>query len=795
MSEREQWWARWCWVKKHLSRPWNYYAYFRSVIEVAGRAQRAMVRVSADARYVLYVNGKRVHQGPARSWPEFQSYDTIDIAPFLISGDNAICAIVHQFGVPTFSSVYRDASGFLLDGFVELDGGVIPLHTPEHWLCREANAWRKDVARLTIQLGFQEHFDADQEPADWMLANFVEGEEWHEPRVIGPVGTHPWVKMQQRGVPLLAQHEEKFTAITGQFSGENARGYKVAEDVYQLPNSEELKRERAVIENPDGMLRGQGITTVPPPPEGHFVMVTLDLGQTRTGHIMLDIADAAGDEIIDIVYTEQIDKNGEPILIAPDSGSACEEATADRYRCRAGGQRWEAFHYKGFRYATLIFRNLSKPLLIKHVGLRQVHAAVEDVGAFECSDKLLNEIWRIGRETLRNCMFDAYVDCPWREQAQWWGDARVQFRVNAYAFGDISLFERGIRQVASSQSSDGTLHSHPPSDAPHHRLPDFMLTWVGSLWDHYFHTGRSELLKECLPVLRGVMDFFTRHESEGGLIGRFEGFWVFLDWQSLYKNDFSAVLNMMYLQALRHASAICDLVDEPQLAVSYHARASRLQFAIEKHFWDARGKVWRDGFDPGAGKMVEEISQHANTLAMLLRLRPEGHSAIAKEVLLKAAGSRRGKILAASPFFYAYVLEALAEANYRDDVIRIIREKWGEMIEKGATTFWEVWEPTFHSRCHAWSSSPVYHLSQQVLGVSPVEAGWKKVRIAPWMGKLDFARGRVPTPLGVINVEWERAGDDQLAVRVELPDGMEGEFFGPLGESRPLAAGGQEFHT
>jgi hypothetical protein len=89
----------------------------------------------------------------------------------------------------------------------------------------------------------------------------------------------------------------------------------------------------------------------------------------------------------------------------------------------------------------------------------------------------------------------------------------------------------------------------------------------------------------------------------------------------------------------------------------------------------------------------------------------------------------------------------------------------------------------------------VYHLSQQVLGVTQVGVGWKRVRIAPSMGKLDYARGRVPTPLGTIKVEWERVGDDQLAARVELPAGMEGEFVGPLGETKPLAAGGQEFHT
>ncbi|HEV8605948.1 MAG TPA: alpha-L-rhamnosidase C-terminal domain-containing protein, partial [Tepidisphaeraceae bacterium] len=767
MSEREQWWARWCWVKKHLSRPWNYYAYFRKVIDVPGRAQRAVIRVSADARYVLYVNGKRVHQGPARSWAQFQSYDTIDIAPLLVAGKNSICAIVHQFGAPTFFSVYRDASGFLLDGMVEVDGRRIELHTPKGWMCREAKGWKKDVTRLTIQMGFAEHFDAGEDPADWMSADFVEGEDWHEPRAIGPVGCHPWLNMEARGVPLLGQFEQKFVAVTGQFVGENARGYKVAEDVYHLPLAEERKRERAVVENAEGMLRGEGQpTTVTPPEEGHFAMVNLDLGQTRTGHIMLDITEATGDEIIDIIYTEQVDKNGGPVLIPLDSGSSCEEATADRYRCRAGAQRWEAFHYKGFRYATLVFRNVTRPLVIRQVGLRQVHAALEDVGAFECSDASLNEIWRIGRETQRNCMFDAYVDCPWREQAQWWGDARVQFRVNAYSFGDVSLFERGIRQVARSQASDGSLHAHPPSDAPNHRLPDFMLTWVASLWDYYFHTERSELLKECLPAMRGVMEFFARHEAPSGLIGGFEGFWVFLDWQSLYKSDFSAVLNMMYLQGLRYASAIAEVAGEEESAGKYLATAMRVQSAVEKHFWDAKGKVWRDGFDPKSGEMVEEVSQHANCLAMLLRLKPETHPNLAKDVLLKSANSRRGKILAASPFFYAYVLEALAEANYREEAIRIIREKWGEMIEQGATTFWEVWEPTFQSRCHAWSASPVYHLSQQVLGVMPVEVGWKRVRIAPWMGKLDFARGRVPTPLGVIKVEWERVGDDQMAVRV-----------------------------
>ena len=793
-----RWSGRWCWTRKHLSRPWNYYALFRRVVDLPGKPGRAIVRVSADARYTLYVNGKRIHQGPARSYPQFQGYDTLDIAGALDAGANTICAIVHQFGVPTFQSVYRDLSGFLMDGAIEVGEQSFPVDTPEGWVCRDAQAWRKDVVRLSVQLGFQEHFDATRDPADWMTPQAVvdEAHGWAKPFDIGPVGSHPWIRMEERGAALLADHPEQFASVVGLFSGENARGYKIADDVYHLALGETRKSTKAGLENPQAMLRDDAeLTTLLPPPEGSFLMAVLDLGQTRTGHIRLDIAEAAGDEIIDILYTEMLDKTGAPALLGLPTISICEEATADRYRCRPGQQYWEPFWYKGMRYATLVFRNVTKPLKIRHVGLRQVHASLVETGAFACSDQVLNDIWRVGRETLRNCMFDAYVDCPWREQAQWWGDARVQFRVNSYIFGDVGLLERGIRQVAQSQAPDGSLHSHPPADSPMHRLPDYMMTWVGSLWDYHFHTGRTELLKECLDTITRLFEFFAEHEGKEGLIGNFDGWWVFLDWQNLYKANYSGVLNLMYLQALRWAAAVCQVVEQENLATAYMAKAAALSAAVQKAFWDGKAKVWRDAFDPAMGTMLESTSQHMNALAILLRLRPENHSALAKDVLLKPAASKRGKVLTASPFFYAYVLDALIEAGLKAEAIGIIRDKWGQMIAAGATTFWEIWEPTRESRCHAWSASPVYHLSQQVLGVTPVEVGWKQVLIAPVPGKLEFARGVVPSPLGPIKVEWEKAAEDQLAVRIDIPQGMQADFAGPLGETRTLAAGGHEFHT
>jgi hypothetical protein len=238
-------------------------------------------------------------------------------------------------------------------------------------------------------------------------------------------------------------------------------------------------------------------------------------------------------------------------------------------------------------------------------------------------------------------------------------------------------------------------------------------------------------------------------------------------------------------------------VDDEPAAARYMKKAQALEAVIERFFWDEHAKRWRDGYNRRTNDPVDSVSQHMNALAILLELKPATHLSLARDVLLKAAHSKRTKIIEGSPFFYAYILEALFEVGCHAEAIEIIREKWGEMIDQGATTFWEVWPDDFgaNSRCHAWSASPLYHLCQRILGIMPVDVGWKQVHIAPEPVDMDFARGTVPTPLGVVRIEWEKVTEDQLAVRIELPQGMSGEFVSPLGESRTLAAGTHEFHT
>ena len=812
-AQRRDWSAQWCWTG-HEHQPWNQYVYFRRAVALPAAPVRAIVRVSADALYTLYVNGTRVHHGPARCFPDRQSYDTLDLTPLLVSGPNVIAAVCYQFGAPTFQRTYRGTSGFLLDGVVELEDNrpPVPLHTPTGWVCRQAAGWRKNVARLSMQLGFQEHFDADADPAGWLTADYAAGDAttepdgWRTPLAWGPVGTSPWLLMEPRGVPLLADHVEPFTGVVAQFRGENPRGYKVADDVYHLIDASECKRDDDAIPTAAAMLADDDATTeVAPPPEGEFVAVTVELDRYRTGHLVLEIDDAAGDEFVDVLFGEQLDgRSGLPVLIPTTSPS--RESQSLRYRCRPGRQRFESFFFYGLRYAVVVFRNVEvRPLKVRRLAVRQVHAAFPDgepegAGSFTCSDERLNQIWQVGVHTQLNCAFDAFVDCPGREQAMWWGDSRVQALVTAFAFGDTTLLERGIRLVAQSQTAIGTLHAHPPADLPRHQLPDFMLTWVGTVRDHWQLTGRTDLVVECLPAMHRLFEFFGAHEAAGGLgeglIGGFAGFWMFLDWVTIFKGDHSAPFNLLYLQALRWAAELSRLGKDLPAAAGYDARAAKVQAACERAFWDEKLKCWRDGFDVATGKPVEQVSQHTNTLAVLLGLKPETHAEVAREVLLKSARTKRTKTVTAGPFFYAYVLDALATQGLAAEAVGIIRDKWGEhFLDDGATTFYEHWTVTNDSRCHAWSSSPVYHLMQTALGVRPTSPGWATVRIAPVPETLEFARGTVPTPHGPLRVEWEKGGEDQLVVRIDVPEGIAAEFVSPDGQRQELDAGVNEFHT
>ena len=60
---------------------------------------------------------------------------------------------------------------------------------------------------------------------------------------------------------------------------------------------------------------------------------------------------------------------------------------------------------------------------------------------------------------------------------------------------------------------------------------------------------------------------------------------------------------------------------------------------------------------------------------------------------------------------------------------------------------------------HGWGTTPCYHLATRVLGIRPASDGFADFKIEPDLGDLDWAQGQIPTPRGVITVKvWKEDG-------------------------------------
>ena len=123
-------------------------------------------------------------------------------------------------------------------------------------------------------------------------------------------------------------------------------------------------------------------------------------------------------------------------------------------------------------------------------------------------------------------------------------------------------------------------------------------------------------------------------------------------------------------------------------------------------------------------------------------------------------------------YFSYYQLEALRKAGLGERYVDQLAP-WRGMLAMGLTTVPETPEPT-RSDSHAWSAHPNYGLLATVLGVRPAQPGFKKVHIAPHLGPLRRAEGRVPHPLGEIVVRLARTEGGGLRGEVTLPEGLEG---------------------
>lgn len=739
----------------------------------------ATLWLCADGRYLAYLNGIRIGRGPAATDADAKEVDPWDVSALVTVGENVVALLVHAYGVDTAWYTRPTAlaasgrGGGALYAHANLDGRIA-LDRIEDWRCARATEWRSDTPRVNDSLGFVEVRDARDEPTGWETVGFDDG-GWARPEVCAPdqpalPGRTYFPVLRRRAVPLFVERTAAPRARRVDEVSDAARP-EPGDILAWIQREPTAALERCEVRGDGDRLR---IRTV----AGRAVRVAYDFGELVAARPRIVVDGRAG-VVVDLATAERVDGEGRPV------GDLFGSRHGHRFVLRDGPQTLERWDWIGFRHLVLVVRGAAEPVALA----ADVVATVDPtprLGEFACSDELLTAVWDAARRTIDLTVTDLIHSDVAREHRQWVSDARSTLGPILATIGDAPILRQALRQIAEAEPFASFLPMFAPGDyrAVGTTIPDFTLHWVLAVDEYLRWSGDAAFAASLYPVVRRSLRAFLPLLDDSGLVTTVP-FWNFVDWAAVGRAGASGPVNGLHLLALDAAARIAAAAQDRPGTREYRARASQTRSTMRTRFRTGSG-MFTDGPDG-------PLSQHTNALAILggvatrrsapriaatiadltrLRVTAMGRIAPAED----ADGDYRADrhVVVAQPGFMGLVLRALAVAGRPDRALALVRHYWGPMTESG--TCWETWSGR-HSRCHPWATAPAAELPRIVLGAEPGAPGWTRVRIDPFTGDLAWARGRVPTPRGVIAVSWSRDARG-MDLEVELPEGMAAELPG-----------------
>ena len=741
--------AAWIWPSE-LGRPVNTYLEFRHVLNIVETPdEHTKLLLAADTAYVVAVNGTFVDRGRFPDVPPERLFDSLEIGHALKRGRNELIIGLYVKGA-NFSQYLPGDPGLVFAVVGEGISAGSGLRTT--WRL-PGNYRSGELPRISNQLGFSFEYDAsrlNKEP--W--SKIARGD-------LGPAASA--MKLSARPIPNSDVLPAIKTTVV-------AQGLLVGTKRVPASPSQAMQQDGMAAR---GLVELFGDAALPALPsnaglsleagcleaDGFYVVV--DLGREETGFVALDIETDVG-VVVDIGHGEHL----EDLRVRTWVGG---RNFASRYTCRDGRQRFvHGYKRMAGRYIQLNVRGVRSRFILRETGLHPALYPIEQRGQFSASDRRLDAIFATSVRTLRLCMHEHYEDCPWREQALYANDARNQALAGYYAFGEGAFPAASLTLLGRGLKPDGWLEMCMPASIQI-TIPSFTFCWILAVDDHWMYRADRRFAKRMMPIVKAI--FAVREkEMARGLLPCTTGqrYWQFYEWvpglDGRKRLDhgivrFDALLNLFFVLALRAGARLASVCGLKEDAAHWEKLAKGLCPLIHETFWRPEmGAYVSDVGDQAFDRFYELVQ------AMALNAGIVPASRTAATLRKKLGGKSDWVETTLSQSLYKY--EALLSGSAADQrtAIDSMNTEWDAMLSQGATSFWEMRDgaPAFGgagSLCHGWSAIPAYLYGAHVLGVRPVEPGFKVFCVDPVASGLDAASGTVATPHGIIEVAWRRTVD------------------------------------
>lgn len=682
----------------------------------APRGARLTVRVSADSRYRLCLNGRFLMEGPCHGTGYHRHFESADLSQWLCEGENRLEVDVLHVTDGVWISLYRESTAALwLDGTLTLPDGTSDV------IVSEAEGW--DCARA-------ENHSFREFPG--FIRSIPPVEEVH--------GADRFV-----GVPV-----KFFSEATPQTQGFNEYGVRETYSLVPRPIPPLFMGEPQKMH-----CIGHGET-----------WAEYDAGRYETAYLHLTLSGKAGTTVR--LHTaeckaKQIDgKTVKGLRDDPDGQITGPYDTL--VLTEDGTLSFDPFYWRAFRYLRL---EGDAPFTVSSLSFSPYYYPMGDEGRVVCSDERFNRMWEVSRHTVMCCAHDNYVDCPFYEQQQYDMDSGLQMLFTLRMTADTALARKSIEDLSHSQLPDGMLQANYPSVVVQ-VIPSFSLFWVLMLRDYLLYTGDLAFVRRMFGCAEKVLSGFENLLDGRGLVMP-TVYWPFVDWAPEWgvtgvpdggTKEPLTVNTLLYAYTLRTAAQLAEAVGHAGEAEDWCRRAEEANRAALTFCYDGERGLFRNTPDR------RDFSQHTAVWGVL------SGAVMGEEARAMMRRVMEEKVSRCTFSMNYYLFRALEKTGLYETYCDRVYAGWQTMLDLHCTTWCENPDNP-RSECHGWSAAPIYELSAVWLGVRPEADGYRRLRIAPRTVRFEEMDGTVPTPYGLIRVQWHRErGQTALTVTLPAPQKM-----------------------
>ncbi len=725
----------------------------RKEFTLPGPIKRATVYVTGLGLYELSISGRRVGDHLlAPEWTRYQNrlqYQTYDVTELLREGANALGAMLSE--------------GWYAGPLMSRPASVSP------------------VFRLLLHL--------DVELADGTRRTIVSDGTWRG-TTDGPIQSSE------------IYNGEVYDA-TKEMPGWNRPGFDAA--AWKPVRVVEADAGRLVAQpnEPIRVMLELPPVKVTEPKPGVWVY---DFGQNMVGWCRVKVRGARGTTVT-LRHAEALNADGTIY-----TGNLYVAAQTDRYTLRGEGDEvYEPhFTYHGFRYLEVT--GLPEPLPVESVTGRVFHSAAREVGHFECSNPLLNQITSLILWTQRGNMEGVPTDCPQRsERFGWMGDIQAFGQTAIFNMDMAAFFMKWVRDIRDSQADDGRFSDYSPNPRDPNRYSSGVPAWAdaGTIvpWYVYQNYADRRMMEEHFEAARRWVDYIHRNNPNLlWLKGRGYDFNDWLNGDTMrvqgYPKKGSEVPKEVFATAFfAHSTEIvakmAKVLGREDDAATYGKLAKDIKKAFQKAYVDADGKVRGD-------------TQAGYALALRFNMVDDALRPRLLQHLLAAISRFNGHPSTGIQATHRMMLE-LTRGGQHEEAYRLANLRtvpsWGHMIEMGGTTIWERWDgyvnergnqqPGMNSFNHWAFGSIGEWMWRDLAGIQPDEnqPGFKHFVVHPRpVGDLTWVKARYDSIRGPIESNW-KITDGRITLRVTVPANTTATVCVPTHDSDRVTEGGRPADT